>query len=174
MAKTPFLIRADITFDAASSSIVQETIDLGSYTNLGSSKPEVLKLHRIDFMVTDAAGDLPNIGTNATATVNWQLTTQDNGTSALVLGSDDSFVAGASLSYRNTDGSGARQPSQGIEQNVLPQDYIDGYTIAVPSLYLSGNIDTDFSENVVVSVIMQCTTESMTKANAVSLAVSQQ
>ncbi len=174
MAKTPFLIRADITFDAATGNIAQETIDLGSYTNLGSSKPEVLKLHRVDFLVTDAAGDLPTVGTNATATVNWQLTTQDNGTAALVLGSDDSYVAGASLSYRNTDGSGARQPSQGIEQNVLPQDYVDGYTIAVPNLFITGNIDTDFNENVIVSFIMQCTTESMSKANAVSLAISQQ
>lgn len=169
----PFLIRHDITF-AADGTMNQNTVDLGSYTNLGSTKPEVLRIHKIDFLVTDAAGDLPNIGTNATATVNWQITTQDNGTSALVLASDDSFVAGASLSYRNTDGSGARQPSQGIEQNVLPQSYMDGYVVAVPSLFFTGQVDADFDEAVVVSFILQCTTEKMDKASAVSLAISQQ
>jgi len=174
MAKTPFLIREDITLDNTSAAVVQKTIDLGSYTNLGSSKPEVLRIHRIDFLVTQTDGaDLPTIGANATATCNWQITTQDNGT-AFVLGSDDSFVSGANLSYRNTDGAGARQPSQGIEQNVMPQDYESGYVVAVPNLFLVGALDTDWSEDVTVSLIMQCTTEPMSKANAVSLAISQQ
>ena len=175
MAKTPFLIRHDITFSHTGATIAQNSLDLGSYTNLGSSKPEVLRIHKIDFMVTNAAtGDLPTILANTTASVNWQMTTQDNGTGALVLASDDSFVAGASLSYRNTDGAGARQPSQGIEQNLLPQEYLDGYVIAVPNLFFTGFVDADFAEDVTVSFVLQCSTESMSKSSAVSLAISQQ
>jgi len=174
MAKEPFLIRHDITFSNAGQTINQNSVDLGSYTNLGSSKPEILRLHRIDFLVTAANGELPDIASDATATVQWQMTTQDNGTTALVLPSDDSYVAGAALSYRNTDSQGARQPSQGIEENILPQHYVGGYPIAVPSLFFTGFVDADFDEDVVVSFILQCTTESMTKASAVSLAVSQQ
>ena len=174
MAKDPFLIRHDITFSNAGQTVNQNSLDLGSYTNLGSSKPEILRIHRMDFLVTAADGELPDIAADATATVQWQMTTQDNGTTALVLASDDSYVAGAALSYRNTDGAGARQPSQGIEQNVLPQDFIGGYAIAVPSLFFTGFVDADFEEDVVVSVVLQCTTESMSKSSAVSLAISQQ
>ena len=173
MAKTPFLIRHDITFSNAAQTINSNSLDLGSYTNLGSSKPEVLRLHKIDFMVTAADGELPDIAADATATVNWCMTTQENA-AALPLASDDAFVAGASLSYRNTDSGGARQPSQGIEQNILPQSYLDGYVIAVPSLFFTGFVDADFDEDVVVSFVLQCTTEAMSKSNAVSLAISQQ
>jgi len=173
MAKTPFLIRESITFSNSSQTMNTVTLDLGSYTNLGSSKPEVLRLHKIDFLVTAADGELPDLAANTTGTVNWCLTTAKD-TSAITLASDDSFVAGASLSYRNTDSNGARQPSQGIEQNVLPQDYIDGYVIAVPNLFFTGFVDADFEEDVVVSFVLQCSTEPMSKATAVSLATSQQ
>ena len=175
MAKDVFLIREDVTFSHTGGGIVQTEIDLGSYTNLGSSKPEVLRLHRVDFMVTNAAtGDLPTLGANTTGSVCWQITTQNNGTSLLVKGSDDSFVSGATLTYRNTDGNGSRQPAEGIEQNILAQDFINGYVIAVPTLFLSGFCDADFAEDVTVSVVLSCSTESMSKANAVSLAISQQ
>ncbi len=174
MAKSdPFLIRAQITMSHTGQAAVQTEIDLGSYTNLGSSKPEILRIHKLDFMVTDSTQDYPTVNTNATAALAWQLCTSEN-SGALVSPVDDSFIAGAAITMRNPDGSGARQPSEGIEQNVMPQDYVDGYVVAVPSLFLIGFVDEDFAEDVVLTVLLQCTTESMTKANAVALAISQQ
>ncbi len=154
-------------------SAVQTEVDLGSYTSLGSSKPEVLRIHRLDFMVTDSTQDYPTVNQNATAALAWQLTTQAN-SGALVSPIDDSFISGAAITMRNNDGNGARQPDTGIEQNVMPQDYVNGYVVAVPSLYLIGFVDEDFAEDVTLTVILQCTTEPMSKANAVALAISQQ
>ena len=173
MAKNPFLIRAQITMSHTGQAAVQSEIDLGSYTNLGSSKPEVLRIHKLDFMVTDSTQDYPAVNANATAGIAWQLTTQSNA-GALVTPLDDSFVSGAAITMRNPDGAGARQPSDGIEQNVMPQDYVNGFVVAVPSLFLTGFVDEDFAEDVTLTVILQCTTEAMSKANAVSLAISQQ
>ena len=101
----------------------------------------------------------------------WQLTTQSQ--TGLVLLTDDSFVNGGRAALRNPDSS-ASSPTQSWESQLLAQDYENGYVIAVPNLYLGGYGGSNFTEDVYFSIILECTTEPMTKANAVSLAISQQ
>lgn len=170
MAKNTFFIRALV--NAGNSGTYQESeIDLGSYTNLGSSKPEVLRIHNIRMAMTNSGGLVPDMTSNTAAPVGWQLCTQSQ--AGLVLGTDDAFVAGGRAGLRNPDGSD-NPPSQAFEEQILPQDFTEGYLIAVPTLFLGGISDTDFVDAVYFSVILECSTEPMTKASAVSLAVSQQ
>ena len=172
MAKTPFTIRQKINLGHGDS-VVQQQIDLGSYTNLGSSKPEVLKILRAHVMVQDDSKDFPDITANATASLTYQVTTQSN-SAALVYADDDSFLFGGVASYRNTDSAGERPPSSGVEELISPQDYEDGMTVAVPSLFLTGNADANWGDDVHLTVILECVTMPMSKASAVALAISQQ
>ena len=170
MAKNSFFIRAGVTL-AHDGTFGQTEIDLGSYTNLGSSKPEVLRIHKVQVALTDAAGEIPAVlGDTATST-GWQLTTQTQ--TAMVLLTDDSFVSGGRMSVRNP-ASNNHAPSQVFEEQILAQDFVQGYVIAVPTLYLGGFLGANFNEDGIYSVMLECTTEPMSKANAVSLAISQQ
>lgn len=173
MAKSdPFLIRQKINL-GHSDATTQQEIDLGAYTNLGSSKPEVLKLLHAQVYIQDDSKDFPDIVANANASVSYQVTTSSNG-AAQVFADDDSFLFGGIASYRNSDSSGERPPDSGVEELVMPQDFKDGQIVAVPSLFLTGNADANWGDDVHLTVIMQCITMPMDKGSAVSLAVSQQ
>ena len=74
---------------------------------------------------------------------------------------------------RNPD-TATNPPSQAFEEQIVAQDFVAGAVIAVPTLYLGGQAGSEFTEDVYFSVILECTTEAMSKANAVSLAISQQ
>ena len=172
MAKNTFVIRAAVTGDASGGTFQQTEIDLGSYTNLGSSKPEVLRIHKVLFgFRNDSNQDMPSMGGDLVGSLIWQLTTQSQ--TDLVGLIDDSYVSGGAGAYRNPD-SGGNPPSQTLESFILAQDYTNGYVVAVPSLFLGVTQTTTWTENADVEVILECTTEPMSKANAVSLAISQQ
>lgn len=170
MAKNPFFLRGSVT-TLGNGTYAQTEIDLGSYTNLGSSKPEVLKIHKAHLYITDVAGNAPEMDADKAATAQYQITTQSQ--TAMVLATDDSFVLGGVGAFRNPD-SNQEPPAQAWEQGIMPQDYVNGYTVAVPSLFLGGFTGADWSESVLFSIVLECTTEPMSKANAVSLAISQQ
>jgi len=170
MAKNTFYIRASVN-TGSSGAFAQTEIDLGSYTNLGSSKPEVLRIHNATVQVTSGSGLIPTLGGDLAASMAWQLTTQSQ--SALIEPTDDSWVSGGRAGVRNPD-SATNPPSQAFEEMILPQDWTMGAVIAVPSLYLGGFGATEFTVDVVYNVILECSTEPMSKANAVSLAISQQ
>jgi hypothetical protein len=169
-AKQTFFIRAQVN-GGNTSGFAQSEIDIGSYTDLGSSSPEILRIHNIHCYVTDSAGEFPNMTGDAGDSASWQLTTQSQ--TALVLANDRSFVAGGVAAYRNAD-STTMPPAQAAEQNILPQDWVNGYLVAVPTLFLGGLGGTQFTEDVYFTIVMECSTEKASKGNAVSLAVSQQ
>ena len=170
MAKNSFLIRASVavTHDGT---YAQSEVELGSYTNLGSSKPEVLRIHKVQVGLTDSAGQIPDMLGDTASSTGWQLTTQSQ--TAMVLLTDDSFVSGGRMAGRNPD-SNAHPPTQTFESQILAQDFVNGYVVAVPNLFLGGFLGANFHEDGIYSVILECTTEPMSKANAVSLAISQQ
>ena len=170
MAKNTFMIRASVNAGNAGS-FAQTEIDLGSYTNLGSSKPEVLRIHKVHVSMTDSGAEIPTMTGDTATTAAWQLCTQSQ--SGLVLLTDDSYVSGGRGGFRNADSAG-NPATQAFEEQILAQDYEAGYVVAVPSLFLGGFAGSDFTEDVYFSVILECTTEAMSKANAVSLAISQQ
>jgi len=170
MAKNTFFIRASVNGGNAGT-YSETTIDLGSYTNLGSTKPEVLRIHNIIVQMSDNSGFIPKMTGDKAGSAGWQLTTQAQ--SGLVLLTDDSFVAGGRGAFRNPD-SDVHSPTQVFAEQILAQDYTEGYLIAVPNLFLGGVGETNFTEDVYFNVMLECSTESLSKAAAVSLAVSQQ
>ena len=61
------------------------------------------------------------------------------------------------------------------EFDVAPQHWTNGYLIGVEQMYLSGRTTTTgWNEPLVVSLVMECTSETMTQASAMALALSQQ
>lgn len=171
MAKNTFFIRATVTGDQAGGLFQQSEIDLGSYTNLGSSKPEVLRIHNVLFRFQNLAGNIPAMAADNGSSLTWQLTTQTQ--TAPVTMEDDSFVSGGVGAYRNPD-STIMAPTQSTEETILAQDFEAGYVIAVPTLYFGIQQGSNWTQDAIAQVMLECTTEAMSKANAVSLAISQQ
>jgi hypothetical protein len=56
--------------------------------------------------------------------------------------------------------------------DVGPQDWTDGYLVAVEQLYLG--VQQSFNHLNSVSIVLECTVETMTQAAAMALALSQQ
>lgn len=170
MAKNTFLIRARVNLEHAEA-FKQTEIELGSYTNLGSSKPEVLRIHGAHFYIQDSTGTMPSMDANKAGELAWQITTVSQ-TSMLSAG-NDAFLMGGQAGLRNGDAA-ENPPSDAFSDVILPQEFTAGQVVAVPSIFLGGLAGSEFSEDVYVTIILECTTEAMTKANAVALAISQQ
>lgn len=58
----------------------------------------------------------------------------------------------------------------------LPQLWTNGFLIAVDTLYLGGEASTGWvgTDNMTISIVMECTVETMSTAAAMALALSQQ
>ena len=171
MAKNTFLIRTQVTLSNALDTYNQTEVELGSYTNLGSSKPEVLRVHGAHWYIQNSSGAIPSMGGDKAGEVTWQITTASQ--TATILANDDAVLMGGHAGVRNAD-SATNPPSDAWESSLMPQDFVAGQVVAVPSLFLGGFIGSEFTEDAYLTVILECTTEPMSKANAVALAISQQ
>lgn len=165
MAKTDsFFIRATQNIDN-DNSFNQGTIDLGAYVDaLGKS---VLRIHNVAVSFTDSAGRA--IDTASEAAAQFQLTTQTQ--SAIVLASDKSLIASGMMI---ADGAGGVPTYVSHDADVLPQQWNNGYLVGVESIYLGGAASTGFAEDVYVSLVMECTVETLSSSAAMALALSQQ
>ena len=170
MAKNTFLIRTSVDAGHAEA-FAQTEVDLGSYTNLGSSKPEVLRIHSAHWYIQNDSGTMPTMGANKAGEIAWQLCTASQ--TALVQVTDDSFLMGGQAGVRNGD-SAANPPSDAFSDAILPQDFTAGQVVAVPSIFFGALVASEFTEDCNLGLILECTTEPMSKANAVALAISQQ
>ena len=176
MAKSDsFFIRAQVNANN-DLSFNQVGIDLGAYVDaLGKS---VLRIHNIAVQVTDTTGTTVRMiagGTNgesSNAKAQFQLTTQTQ--IAMVTGLDKSVIATGQLTASNMDNS-VNFPSIVSESfDNLPQLWTNGYLVAVDQIFLGGSASSGFDEDVVFTVVMECTVESMSTAAAMALALSQQ
>lgn len=150
----------------------QTTIDLGAYVDaLGKS---VLRIHNIAVSMTDAAGASATILQNEAAAAQFQLSTQSQ--TGLVLPTNKGVIASGMLNADETTGAAAGSVAGVVTESFdnLPQLWSNGYLVAVESMYLSGQASTGFKEPVTVSIVCECTVESMTKDAAMALALSQQ
>lgn len=171
MAKTDsFFIRHAVNIDN-DNTYHQESIDLGAYVDaLGKS---VLRVHNIAVSYSDTAGRTPNMTANSAASADFQLCTQTQ-TDMVVPGDNKSVVASGRLSA-SRDISGTGVPSDtSNDLDVAPQHWTQGYLIAVEQLYIGGAATAGFGEDVVVSIVMECTSETLSKEAALALALSQQ
>jgi len=169
MAKNSFFIRAQVNGGNAGA-FAQTEIDIGAYTDLGSSSPEILRIHNITVRMTNSSGAIPLMLGDTADSAGWQLCTQTQ--SAMILADDRSYVSGGVVAGRNAD-SNPHAPTNVFEQQILAQDFTQGYLVAVPSLFLGAFGGGNYTEDCIFAVVMECTTEKATKASAVSLAVSQ-
>lgn len=175
MARTDsFFIRQSLNIDNTTN-FQQTSLDLGAYVDaLGKA---VLRIHNISIQYTDQNGAplLITGSTNGTSAVaSFQLTTQTQ--SSLVLAGDNkSLVASGRTNAYAFGTTGSVYPS--ITSDALdnaPQLWENGYLIGVETMYLGGQASTGWTGDVFVSIVMECTSESLTQAAAMALALSQQ
>ena len=175
MAKTDsFFIRKSINVNN-DLDFYQDTIDLGAYVDaLGKA---VLRIHNISVQYSDVDGRTPSItgssnGTSCSA--DFQLTTQTQ-SDMVVTGDNKSVVASGRMTAYSFGTTGTVFPS--ITSNDLdlgPQHWTKGYLIGVEQLYVGGAATDGWQEDVVVSVVLECQSETLTKEAAMALALSQQ
>ena len=177
MAKSDsFFIRASVTPDDLAT-FTTTSIDLGSYVDaLGKS---VLRVHNVSASFTtgpgaaDGPGLAPGMDGNVADFCAWQLTTQDQ--LSMVLPANRAVVSSGTVWSRNPD-SAINPPATSYEADMLPQEWTNGYLIAVESLQLGAFAGTGWAatSNLTVSIVLECTVETMTQASAMALALSQQ
>jgi hypothetical protein len=163
MAKTDsFFIRASTPTNGTT--YAQSAVDLGSYVDaLGKS---VLRVHNISVEYggpTEAYAGAPNTSTQTS----FQLTTQSQ--AAMVNVTDRSLISSGSLAI-STGATEVVMMSEGL--NIAPQNWTKGYLVAVEQIYLG--VDQTFDHCNAVSIVMECTVETLSQSAAMALALSQQ
>ena len=176
MAKETFFLRGQVITDDANQDRDEGTIDLGAFVNLGSTKPQVLRIHSIcDSLglppTVDASG---NVGEQRTAFLGACIATKatDLGVTAIPQLDDDEVIFTASVNVTN----GRNSADNGFTSSALdiaPQHMKNGMLVGVDTLYLYAISDDAFAEDVNVNFLLECSTEPISKENAVSLALSQ-
>jgi len=151
----------------------EEEISLGAFVDaLGEA---VLRIHNIAVVFSDGNGNaLQIVGGKDSAAAQFQLTTQSQ---ADTVRADDKSVIATGIVYaaNGWDTSAAEFPLISHDMDVLPQMWRNGYLVATESIYLGGEAsDTDWDSNVYCTVVMECTSEKMSKAAGLALALSQQ
>ena len=162
-----FFIRA--AGNSAVGAFQQIEVDLGAYVDaLGKS---VLRIHSI--AVQNYPGTIGEdwvITANSEANVTWQLTTQTQ--AGLVSAQDRSVVSTGRLDIAN-NAAGGGFTFLSNDADILPQDWTNGYLIAVESLYLGIEGDAQLAD-ANVAIVMECTVETLSQQAAMALALSQQ
>lgn len=166
MAKTDsFFIRATVATNGTT--FEQESIDLGSYVDaLGKS---VLRIHNVAVQYGTPDGSYGVAGAGATAATGFQLTTQSQ--SSMVDASDRSLISSGRLAGTSDAGAVTQFLSESLD--VAPQHWTNGYLVGVEQIYLA----TDSLGNAIVddvSVVLECTVETLSQSAAMALALSQQ
>ena len=163
MAKTDsFFIRAST--DTNGVTYAQSAVDLGSYVDaLGKS---VLRIHNIS---VEYGGPLSAYAgaVNSSTQTSFQLTTQSQ--VAMVTATDRSVISSGSLAIA-TGAANVEMMSEAL--NIAPQNWTKGYLVGVEQIYLG--VDQTFDHCDQVSIVLECTVETLTAAGAMALALSQQ
>jgi len=173
MAKTDhFYIRATVNQDAG---VFNETeIDLGSFVDaLGKS---VLRIHSISVhfnSITD-----PRQPTQLNAATNndiyWALTTQSQ--TAPINLNNKSVISTGITNFANVNAAGITSIQEVGDR--VDQTWTDGYLIAVEQIFLSMDganaFNWSIADDMEISMVLDCTVESLTEKAAMALALSQQ
>lgn len=166
MGKDSFFIRADLT--TTNGSFAEEAISLGSYVDaLGKS---VLRVHNVQLQFTsDSTPYAPPVyNTGTHATIAWQLTTQSH--------TEVQFASNRSVISSGMFGSAASQGGGEISHESMGinlQDWTNGYLVGVEEIYLGGE-QTGMVSDSRVSIVLECTVETLSQSAAMALALSQQ
>lgn len=165
MAKSDsFFIRARVATNGTT--YAETSIDLGAYVDaLGKS---VLRIHNIAVQYGDPPFIFPAGSANENSNVCFQLTTQTqtamvNATNKSLISSGNlTMVQDGTLAYVNTSDS----------LDVAPQHWTQGYLVGVEQIYLA--VDQTADKVDAVSIVLECTVETLSQSAAMALALSQQ
>lgn len=164
-----FFIRRAVALPA-DASFVENVVDLGAFVDaLGEA---VLRIHNIAVQVTDATGRGLQVANGSdSAVAQFQLTTQSQ--ADMVKANDKSGISFGAVYAQNSFGTD-EFPLLSHDMDILPQLWTNGYLVAVEQLYFAGSASAGWTETVYISIVMECTSEKMTKAAGLALALSQQ
>lgn len=172
MAKTDsFFIRKTVDINNTNA-FFEDSIDLGAYVDaLGKS---VLRIHNIVVTMSDSTGRQSQVDNSGSApfdgaVAQFQLTTQTQGN--IVLPSDKSVIASGRIC---SIGDGGMPSYVSHDFDHLPQEWTNGYLVAVDTMYLGGAASANFVGDVYCTIVAECTVETMSQAAAMALALSQQ
>jgi len=173
MAKSDaFFIRETLNI-GRSSTFVEQQMDIGFVVD--ALNETVMRIHNIAVSYTDSSGTTIHIDDDTSAAAQFQVTTQSQG--AMVFLSDKSVIASGNL-IGSGDGflvGGDHIPTYlHNDFDLSPQHWDNGYLVGVEAIYLGGEASTDWTEEVFVSIVLECTAEKLTKGAAMALALSQQ
>ena len=171
MAKSDsFFIRAGLT-QLDNGTFTTTNVDLGPYVD--ALAKTVLRVHNIsvqyNFNLNGPRVALAGPGTEAFAF--WQLTTQDQ--AGIVLATDRSVVSSGQAQATNDTANPNAYSFYTDRTDIAPQEWEGGYLIAVESLQLAG-LANNFSSPLDISIVLECTSETMSQSAAMALALSQQ
>jgi len=164
-----FFIRQ--TLDAGNTNTFhQAELDLGAYVDaLGKS---VLRIHNVQVTYSDANGASSTIDANEVGVAQWQLTTQSQG--ALVRSDNRSVISDGRVHMFNDQGSAKLASTVTDANGINLQEWTNGYLVAVEQIYLGGSATTTFAGDVYISIVLECTVETLSQSAAMALALSQQ
>jgi hypothetical protein len=165
MSKDSFFIRADVT--VSNGAFSQTAIGLGSYVDaLGKS---VLRIHnaQLQFQSEGNPERPPLYNAGSGAEIAWALTTQSK--TAVPYGSDRSVISSGMYQTANATGGEISSESAGV--NV--QHWTNGFLVGVEEIYLGGE-QTGMTADSRVSIVLECTVETLSASASMALALSQQ
>jgi hypothetical protein len=159
MAKESFFIRKQIPLVDGQTEEV--AIDLGFVVDaLGKS---VCRIHNI--AVQYGVGFVIS---GQTTSASFELGTQSS--TSLLNAHDKSVIStGTFTTFEEAAGGGLRMMSDAID--VAPQHWTNGYLVAVDQIYLRGGA---VNAQGFISVVLECTVETMSQSAAMALSLSQQ
>lgn len=172
MAKSDsFFIRK--TIDAENNNTFQQTnIDLGAYVDaLGKS---VLRIHNVQVTFSDNTGRSSTITGGGVGVAQWQLTTQQQ--IDIVRDDDKSVISSGRVHMANL----SNPPVAGLATMVSDvngmnlHDWTNGYLVGTEQIYLGGSASSGFAGDAYITVVMECTVETLSQSAAMALALSQQ
>ena len=160
-----FFIRATVLTDTTNFN--QASIDLGSFVDaLGKT---VMRIHNVSVSYGSPLNGISTIPSAATAVAAFQLTTQSQ--TQLIGSINRSSISTGSLVVGGTAAGDITVLSESLD--IAPQEWNGGYLVAVESIFLG--VDQAVANLVdEVTVVLECTVETMTAAASMALALSQQ
>jgi len=159
-----FFIRATIPTNGTT--YAQQSVDLGAFVDaLGKT---VMRIHNISVSYGSPL-NTPFVPTNAEGLCSFQLTTQSQG-GMIGAGNRSSISTGKLLASGDAVGN---LLSVTETLDIAPQEWTQGYLVAVESIFLGvDQVTVDLVDE--VTVVLECTVETMTAAASMALALSQQ
>jgi len=173
MAKTDsFFIRGSV--NTTTTSYNEATLDIGAFVD--PLQKAILKIHNVEWKIDDEGGGPSTnlaLSANTDVRVCYQLTTQSQ--TATVDLSNKAVVASGVLFLCNNSGTDNQCTFVSDRQDVGPQSWRNGVLIGVENLYIGTDLsNTITTGDMTISMVAECTMETLTKEAAVSLALSQQ